>query len=65
LGEIFRFNNSYHTSAFDFGSFLYRNKSYGVARTWERFKIEFKARIDGSKRKERIEREKREYIYKQ
>lgn len=47
------------------GHFYIEIKVYGVARTWERFKIEFKARIDGSKRKERIEREKREYIYKQ
>ena len=45
--------------------FCWEIKVYGVARTWENFKMEFKARIDGSKRKERIEREKREYIYKQ
>lgn len=45
--------------------FFWEIKVYGVARTWENFKMECKARIDGSKRKERIEREKREDIYKQ
>ena len=47
------------------GHFYIEIKVYGVARTWENFKMECKVRIDGSKRKERIEREKREYIYKQ
>jgi len=47
------------------GHFYIEIKVYGVARTWEIFKMQCKARIDGSQRKERIEREKRKDIYKQ